>query len=55
MKKDIKSNNKYPFQNLIMRLIIALQLKPIFTKYILKNKDGKERATYRSLYQRGLI
>lgn len=53
--EDIKSNNKYSFQNLIMRLIIALHLKPVFTKYILKNKDGKERATYRSLYQRGLI
>lgn len=53
--KDIKNENKYPFQNLVMRLVTGIYLKPIFKKYILKNKDGKERATYRSLYERNLI
>lgn len=53
--KDIKNDNKYPFQCLFMRLIIALQLKPIFKKNILRNKDAKEKATYNSLQQRGLI
>jgi multimeric flavodoxin WrbA len=53
--KDIKTDNKYPFQNLIKRIIIALYLKPIFKKFIKKNKDGEERATYTSLSQRGLI
>lgn len=52
---DIKSGNKYPFQNLVMRMIISLYLKPIFKRSILKNKDGRERATYNSLLKRGLI
>jgi hypothetical protein len=53
--KDIKFNNRYPFQNLIMRAVAALYLKPIFKKFISKNKEDKERASYYSLHQRGLI
>lgn len=53
--KDIKLNNRYPLQNIIMRSVIALYLKPIFKNFILKNKEGKEHATYSSLQQRGLI
>lgn len=53
--KDIKRNNKYPFQNIIMRSVIALYLKPTFRKFILKNKEEKECASYYSLHQRGLI
>lgn len=53
--KDIKRNNKYHFQNIIMRAMIALYLKPTFRKFILKNKDGKESASYFSLHQRRLI
>jgi multimeric flavodoxin WrbA len=53
--RDIKSGNKYPFQNLVMRAVISLKLKPIFKGNILRNKDGKERATYNSLLQRGLL
>ena len=53
--RDIRSNNKYPFQNLIMRLLISLKLKPIFRRKTLRNKEGKERATYNSLLQRNLI
>ncbi|WML32788.1 flavodoxin family protein [Clostridium sp. OS1-26] len=53
--RDIKSSNKYPFQNLILKLVTALYIKPIFQKYILQNKEEKERATYNSLLQRGLI
>jgi multimeric flavodoxin WrbA len=53
--KDIKLNNRYPFQNIIMRAVIALYLKPVFKKFILKNKEEKERASYSSLHQRGLI
>lgn len=52
---DIKNDNKYPFQNLITRLIIWLYLKPIFKKKILKCRDGEEYATYTSLSKRGLI
>ncbi|NRY59518.1 flavodoxin family protein [Clostridium beijerinckii] len=48
--KDIKSNNRYTLQTVIMRAVIALYLKPIF-----KNKEQKERASYYSLHQRGLI
>ncbi|MDP4145874.1 MAG: flavodoxin family protein [Bacillota bacterium] len=55
MVLDIKSENKYPLQNLIMRLIIPIFLKPVFKKSILRNKDGRERATYNSLLKRGLI
>lgn len=53
--EDIRRNNTYPFQNLFMRLIVRLSLKPIFRSYILKNKNGKEKATYGSLSTRGLI
>lgn len=53
--KDIKCNNRYPFQNVIMRMVIALYIKPIFKKFILKNKEEKESASYGSLQQRGLI
>ena len=53
--KDIKRNNKYPFQNVIIRSVVALYLKPTFKKYIIKNKEEKERASYYSLHQRGLI
>jgi multimeric flavodoxin WrbA len=53
--RDIKGDNKYPLQNLLMRLIISLSLKPIFEKKVLKDKDRKERAVYNSLLQRGLI
>lgn len=52
---DIKVGNKYPFQNLIVRLYISLNLKPIFKGKILRNKEEGERATYNSLLQRGLI
>lgn len=53
--KDIEGDKKYPFQNIIMRLVVALYIKPIFKKFILKNKEKKERASYNSLHQRGLI
>lgn len=53
--RDIKSSKKYYFQNLIMRLIISLYLKPLFKRVILRNREGKERATYNSLLERGLI
>lgn len=52
---DIKRDKKYPLQNIIMRLIITFHIKPVFQKYILKNKEGKERATYEQLLNRGLI
>ncbi len=51
---DIKSEKKYGFQNLFMRLAL-LYLRPLFKKMIIKNKDCKERATYISLKSRGLI
>lgn len=53
--KDIKNENKYPFQNIIMRVIISIRLKPIFKRNILRNKDKSERATYNSLVKRDLI
>lgn len=53
--RDIKRGNKYPFQNLIIRLVISFFLKPIFQRSILRNKEGRERATYNNLLQRGLI
>lgn len=53
--RDIKDEKKYPLQNIIMRLVTGLYIKPIFKKFILKNKENKERATYNSLHQRGLI
>ncbi len=52
---DIRKKNTYPFQNLMMRLIVRLSLKPLFHSYILKNKEGKEKATYENLSVRGLI
>lgn len=53
--KDIENHNKYPFQNLIMRLMVFAYLKPIFKKKILMSKDGEEYATYTSLIKRGLL
>jgi multimeric flavodoxin WrbA len=53
--KDIKSHNEYPFQGLLNRFIIAIQLKPIFKGSTLRNKDGQQRAVYNSLKERGLI
>ncbi len=53
--KDIKTKNPYPLQNLLTRTITKLFMKPMMTKYILKNKDGREKATYENLRLRGLI
>lgn len=53
--KDIKDNNEYPFQNLIIRLMVALYLRPIFKRKILICKDREEHATYESLSKRGLL
>jgi hypothetical protein len=52
---DIRNNNKYPFQNIIMRLVIKLFLRPIFERNIQREKNGKEQAVYNSLFERGLI
>lgn len=52
---DIKFEKKYRLQNLLMRVALALYLRPLFRKMIIKNKDDKERATYISLSERGLI
>jgi multimeric flavodoxin WrbA len=52
---DINSEKKYRLQNLFMRMVITLYLKNQFKKYITKNKDHKEKATYISLNERGLI
>lgn len=53
--RDIKSNKKYPLQNIFGRLINHLFVKPHFRKVILKNKDIGMKAVYNNLRQRGLI
>ena len=52
---DIKKGRKYPLQNLFGRLIGTLLLKPVFSNYILKNKDGDTKEIYTSLRHRNLI
>lgn len=52
---DIKTEKKYKYQNLLLRITLALYLRPQFKKYISKNKDHKEKATFISLSERGLI
>ncbi len=52
---DIKQEKTYPLQNIAGRLRIGLLLKPIFSKFILKNKDGETKAIYENLHERGLI
>ncbi|MBY9080485.1 flavodoxin family protein [Paenibacillus sp. HN-1] len=52
---DAKKGEKYLFQNLLLRLIVRLKLKPFMRNYIMQKKDGKEKATYHNLKQRGLI
>jgi multimeric flavodoxin WrbA len=52
---DITRHRPYPMQNLLMRIIVKLNMRPMMTKYILKNKDGREKATYENLKLRGLI
>lgn len=53
--KDIKNNKSYPLQNLFGRLINNYFVKPHFLKVILINKEGKMKAVYNNLSQRGLI
>lgn len=52
---DIAVKKRYPLQNLPLRIITRLNLKPMMTKYILTNRDGREKATYENLKLRGLI
>jgi len=55
MVGDIKSNNSYPFQNLIRRIINKLILKPKFTDIVKTKKAGDLKAVYKNLNQRGLV
>ena len=55
MVSDIKSNNSYPFQNLIRRIINKLILKPKFTDIVQTKKAGDLKAVYENLNQRGLV
>lgn len=52
---DIANKRPYPLQNLMMRIIVRLSMRPMMSKYILANKDGREKATYENLKLRGLI
>jgi multimeric flavodoxin WrbA len=52
---DIKTANKYPFQNLIRRSINRLFIKPKFLKIILQKKSSNMKAVYETLAAKGLI
>jgi len=52
---DLIKGRTYPFQNIFGRIINNLILKPAFTKYIQKNKDGEAKILYTNLRQRELI
>lgn len=53
--EDIRSQNAYPMQNLLVRLFVRLKLRPFIARYILANKDGREKAVFENLKLRGLI
>lgn len=55
MSNDIKTDNKYPLQNLIGRLINSIMIKPHFKKVILRDKETNMKAVYNNLMQRGLV
>ena len=55
LANDIKKKRKYPFQNLIGRLMIILFVKKIILKNIYNNRDGDMKAVYENLTSRGMI
>lgn len=52
---DIKNDKNYSLQNPFGRLINHFFVKPHFLKVILTNKEGRMKAVYNNLTQRGLI
>ncbi|MBD3340596.1 MAG: flavodoxin family protein [Candidatus Lokiarchaeota archaeon] len=55
LAKDIKNKKRYTFQNSTQRLLNRLVIRPIFKKFILKNKDGRMEGVYENLRNRNLI
>lgn len=53
--RDIAEKRTYPLQGLLPRFLVRMKIRPFMSRYILKNKDGKEKATYENLRLRGLI
>jgi multimeric flavodoxin WrbA len=52
---DSQRGRRYPLQNLMSRLIIALLIKPNFKKFILRGKNANLKAVYDNLRLRKLI
>ena len=53
--RDIKNNKKYHLQNLFVRMINFLILKPSYKKIILKGKEDNFKTVYSNLRERGLV
>jgi multimeric flavodoxin WrbA len=53
--EDIKTQRTYPMQNLLARFLVRQKIRPLMRGYIIRNRDGRERATYENLKIRGLI
>jgi len=55
ISRDIISENHYPFQKPVERIIKYFMVKPRFSKLITNGKEGYTKAVYDNLICRGLI
>lgn len=55
LAESIRISRSYPLQGLPMRILNALVLRPVFSDYIRKNRDGDARLLYECLHSRDLI
>jgi multimeric flavodoxin WrbA len=53
--RDIRSGQRYPFQNPVSQLMNRLILRPNYRKAIIDFRDGPVKAVYDNLRQRGIL
>ncbi|QVK20120.1 NAD(P)H-dependent oxidoreductase [Mycoplasmatota bacterium] len=53
--EDISNNKKYLFQNIFSRLLSKLVLRPVYIKFIMKNKKKNTKAVYNNLVSRNIL
>ncbi len=55
LTRDIRSHRRYPFQNLIGRIIGRLVVQRAIKKNVLDHKDGTMKAVYEVLHEKGRV
>lgn len=53
--EDIYNKKKYKFQNMFNRLLAKIIFRPIYIKFITKNKDKNTKAVYNNLVSRNIL